>query len=46
MKHYEHSLFENGEMRLDIKSMIPQQYEWIKEYLPNHAPNILEFIIL
>lgn len=35
MKYYEHSLFENGEMRLDIKSMIPQQYEWIKEYLPN-----------
>ena len=22
-------------MRLDIKTMIPQQYEWIKEYLPN-----------
>jgi hypothetical protein len=34
-KHYIDNLFENGEMRLDVKSMIPSQYDWIKEYLPN-----------
>lgn len=33
--YYLDSLFENGEMRLDIKSMIPCQYDWLKEYLPN-----------
>ena len=22
-------------MRLDVKSIIPSQYDWIKEYLPN-----------
>lgn len=35
MAHYENALFENGELKLDIKSMIPPQYEWLKEYLPN-----------
>lgn len=35
LKHYEHSLFENGEMRLDVKSMIPNNMEWLKDYLPN-----------
>jgi len=35
MNHYEKALFENGEMRLDVKTMIPENMEWIKEYLPN-----------
>lgn len=35
MAHYEHSLFENGELKLDVKNMIPDSFEWIKEYLPN-----------
>lgn len=34
-EYYVGTIFENGEMRLDIKSMIPSQYEWLKEYLPN-----------
>lgn len=34
-KYYMDAIFENGEMRLDIKSMIPSQYDWLKEYLPN-----------
>lgn len=32
---YEDSLFENGELRVDVKTIIPQQYEWLKDYLPN-----------
>lgn len=35
LRHYEDSLFENDELRIDVKSIIPQQYEWIKDYLPN-----------
>jgi hypothetical protein len=35
MCYYEDSLFENNELRLDIKTMIPKQYEWLNEYLPN-----------
>lgn len=35
LHYYEQALFENGEMKLDVKGMIPKQYEWIKEYLPN-----------
>ena len=35
LNHYESSLFENDELRIDVKSIIPQQYEWIKDYLPN-----------
>jgi hypothetical protein len=35
LKHYEQALFENGELRIDIKTMIPQQFEWVKDYLPN-----------
>lgn len=35
LKHYEKALFENGELRIDIKTMIPQQFEWVKDYLPN-----------
>lgn len=35
LHYYENSLFENGEMKLDIKSMIPVQFNWVKEYLPN-----------
>ena len=34
-EYYVNTIFENGELRLDIKSMIPQQYSWINEYLPN-----------
>ena len=30
MNHYEKALFENGEMRLDVKTMIPENMEWIK----------------
>lgn len=33
--YYENILFENGEMKLDVKEMIPSQYEWLKEFLPN-----------
>ena len=36
LRHYEDSLFENDELRIDVKSIIPQQYEWIKDYLPNY----------
>ena len=35
MCYYEDSLFENDELRLDVKSMIPRQYEWLNDYLPN-----------
>ena len=35
LEYYEKALFENGELKLDIKSMIPSQYDWLKEYLPN-----------
>lgn len=35
MSYYEDALFENGEMRLDVKTMIPTQFEWLKDYLPN-----------
>lgn len=34
-EHYETALFENGELRLDVKSMIPEHFNWMKEYLPN-----------
>lgn len=35
MKHYEDTLFENGELKLDIKGMIPESMKWLNEYLPN-----------
>lgn len=35
MELYGESLFENDELRIDIKQMIPKQYEWINEFLPN-----------
>ena len=35
MEHYEKTLFENGELRLDVKNMLPNSFEWLKEYLPN-----------
>jgi hypothetical protein len=35
MCYYEDYLFENDELRLDVKTMIPKQYEWLNEYLPN-----------
>lgn len=33
--YYERALFENGELRLDIKNMLPESFQWVKEYLPN-----------
>ena len=35
MEYYEDVLFEDGDLRLDIKSMIPDDYEWMKNQLPN-----------
>jgi hypothetical protein len=35
LSYYEDVLFEHDELRLDIKSMIPKEYTWINEYLPN-----------
>lgn len=35
MEYYEKALFENGELRLDVKGMIPESFAWMKEYLPN-----------
>lgn len=35
LDHYEDTLFENGELRLDIKSMLPSSMDWVKELLPN-----------
>lgn len=35
LEHYESALFENGELRLDIKSMLPASMNWVKELLPN-----------
>ena len=34
-KHYEDVLFENGELRLDINEMIPDNLETLKTLLPN-----------
>jgi hypothetical protein len=33
--YYEDLIFEQDELRLDVKSMIPKQYEWLNDYLPN-----------
>jgi hypothetical protein len=35
LSYYEDALFEDDELRVDIKEMIPDQYEWLKDYLPN-----------
>lgn len=35
MSYYEDVLFEDGELKLDIKSMIPDDYGWMKDQLPN-----------
>lgn len=35
IEHYENALFENGELRLDVKSMIPDSMGWVKNQLPN-----------
>ena len=35
LEHYEKTLFENGELRLDIKSMIPESMHMLKDVLPN-----------
>lgn len=32
---YEGILFENGELKLNVKEMIPPNMAWINEYLPN-----------
>lgn len=35
MEHYEDALFENGELRLDIKTMLPTNMQWLNDFLPN-----------
>jgi hypothetical protein len=35
LEHYEKTLFENGELRLDIKGMIPESMQLLKDALPN-----------
>lgn len=35
MEHYEDALFENGELRLDVKSMLPDNMQWLNDFLPN-----------
>lgn len=35
MKYYENILFENGELRLDIKDMLPETMKWLGDLLPN-----------
>ena len=32
---YTDTIFENGEFKLDVKTMIPPQYAWLNEFLPN-----------
>ena len=32
---YEHILFENGELKLNVKEMIPENMTWINDFLPN-----------
>ncbi len=32
---YSDTLFEEDELKLDVKSMIPPQYDWLNAYLPN-----------
>jgi hypothetical protein len=35
IEYYEDGLFENGEMRVDVKSMLPDSMQWLKDMLPN-----------
>lgn len=35
ISEYENTLFENGEFRLDVKKMIPEEYSTISEILPD-----------
>ena len=35
MEYYEDALFEYDELRLDIKDMIPEDYGWMRDQLPN-----------
>lgn len=35
IERYEDALFENDELRLDIKSMLPSNMQWINDFLPN-----------
>ncbi|MBR6516384.1 MAG: hypothetical protein IKT40_05965 [Bacilli bacterium] len=35
MDIYQDALFENGEMKLDIKGILPDSFEWLKDMLPN-----------
>ena len=32
---YKDALFENDEMKLDIKGMLPDSFDWLKDMLPN-----------
>lgn len=32
---YQDALFENGEMKLDVKGMLPDSLDWLKDILPN-----------
>jgi hypothetical protein len=33
--YYENALFENGELKLDVVGMIPDNMEMLKQILPN-----------
>lgn len=35
MKYYEDILFENGELKLDVKEMLPENMKWLSDLLPN-----------
>lgn len=35
IKTYEDTLFDNGELRFDIKTILPSDMEWLKTLLPN-----------
>lgn len=33
--YYEEELFENGELKLDVRDLIPNEYNFVKQMLPN-----------
>lgn len=35
LHYYENALFENDELRLDIKDMIPSEFGWMRDQLPD-----------
>lgn len=35
IERYEDVLFEHGELRLDVKSMLPDNMQWLNDFLPN-----------